>query len=136
MPWVGTALHRAVPYLCVRILRDIAMAEHGVELAHRDLPSAPCAHTLALLDAASHPRVSMPSGPATGARCPSRLCTPQQWLSHGAAPVAWSAIVHDTTVSIDALDVSLVRSVGPTRAALWAHAAPSRYGLTGGVRGR
>ena len=46
---VTTALQRAVPHLCIRILRDIAMAKHGVELSHCRLPFVPCAHTLSLL---------------------------------------------------------------------------------------
>jgi hypothetical protein len=76
---------------------------------------------------ASHPRV--PSGPATEVRgaLPS-AAYPQQWLSHGSAPVAWSAVGHATTVGLAALTVSPVRPAGPARAALRAHAAPSWNG--------
>src|SRR5262249_21748054 len=44
----------AITHLCVRTLRDIEMAEHGVEFAHRGLPSTPCAHVLSFLCVASH----------------------------------------------------------------------------------
>jgi hypothetical protein len=54
-PGVATALQLAAPHLCVRILCDIVMVEHGVTLSHRGLPFAPCAHTLSLLYVASHP---------------------------------------------------------------------------------
>src|SRR4029453_5708433 len=39
----------AVTYLRVRTLRNIEMAEHSLELAHRGLPSPPCAHSISLL---------------------------------------------------------------------------------------
>jgi len=47
----------AVTHLRIRALRNIEMAEHGVEFAHRGLPSPPCAHVFFFLGVASHPRV-------------------------------------------------------------------------------
>jgi hypothetical protein len=38
-----------VTHVCVRTLRAIEMAEHGLELAHHGRPAAPCAHILFLL---------------------------------------------------------------------------------------
>ena len=53
------------------------------------------------------------------------------WLSYGSAPVEGSAMVHNTAVSIDAIDVSPVRPVAPPMWALRAHDTPSRDGLQG-----
>ena len=101
----------AITHLRVRTLRDIEMAEHGLELSHRGLPSAPCAHTLSLLGVASHPHV--PSGLATGMRvAPPGSAHTQQWLSHGSAPVAWSAVDRATTGGLDAPAGSPLRPCG------------------------
>ena len=58
----------------------------------------------------------------------------QQWLSHGSAPVAWSAMVHATAGVLDAIAVAPVRPAGPIRAALEVYDTPSREGRQGGGR--
>src|SRR5438132_3228834 len=62
----------AVTHLCLRTLRNIEMAEHGIHFADCSLPAALCAHALSLLcDLTPMRAVGASYG---GAWCPSKLC--------------------------------------------------------------
>src|SRR5215510_793311 len=61
LPGVGTDSPLAVTHLRVRTLRDVETTEHGLDLAHRRLPAAPCAYTIRLAGHRLPPTHVLPS---------------------------------------------------------------------------
>src|SRR5262249_54979007 len=107
----------SVTHLRVRTLRDIEMAEHGLELSHRGLPSTPCAHTLSFLCGLTLDRTSESSN--GGACCPSRCCA---YLAVAVARVCPRGMVHHGSRhrrQHRPIDVSPVRPAGPPCGPCW-----------------